>query len=166
MASAGREIRAGPERRGYSRRKLLRFLHQDDFLPAIITAVRAGLVWHLLLVAMGTLGERLRAQEVVRSPAARSCLGMSSLRICHMIVTLLGNVLQREDDSRLAPWYWVSSLRQVFTSPQGGGLAPIPFVGKSPLHKMPEYWRLSLLDALYPKSRNLGAAAQRIIDPG
>jgi hypothetical protein len=69
----------------------------------IIAAVRAGLVRHFLLVAVGALSQRLHIEEVMSSPAVPPCLGMSSFGVWHRILTLFRKVLQREDKNRLIP---------------------------------------------------------------
>src|SRR6266566_4660294 len=57
--------------------------HQNYFPPAIIAAVRAGLMGQLGFVAMRALGQRLRNQEIVGSPPVASRLGVSSFWIWH-----------------------------------------------------------------------------------
>ena len=86
-------MRAARVLRGLSRRNSGRFLHQNDFPPAVITAVWAGMVRHFLLVAVGALSERVHIQEVMSSPAVPPCLGMSSFGIWHRILTLFRKVL-------------------------------------------------------------------------
>src|SRR2546427_2383961 len=60
-----------------------RLLHQNYFPPAIIAAVRTGLMGQLGFVAMRALGQRLRNQEIVGSPPVASRLGVSSFWIWH-----------------------------------------------------------------------------------
>jgi hypothetical protein len=69
----------------------------------VITTVRAGLVRHFLLVAVGALSERMHIQKVMSSPAVPPGLGMSSLGIWHRISTFFRKVLERENENRLTP---------------------------------------------------------------
>ena len=59
------------------------FLDFDDLATLIVTALRARAMRQLALVAVGTLGQRLRRQMIVCAALGRACLGMTPFRIWH-----------------------------------------------------------------------------------
>src|SRR5271169_819894 len=68
--------------------RLLRDLY--NFAPLVSPTLRASAVWHLLLMAVRTLRQRVRRKRVMRPPSSGAPLRMSAFRIRH-------------DDSFLSP---------------------------------------------------------------
>jgi hypothetical protein len=88
----GRAIRTHRIQRDHARHggyELAGFFDVENFAAFIVTALGAGAVRHLLLVAVGALGKGMAFQSVV-SPAGRGALlGVSSFWIRHVIEFLL-----------------------------------------------------------------------------
>ena len=60
------------------------FLLLDDFAALIVTALGAGAMWQLALVAIRTIRQRLCRQMIVRAALRRSGLRMPPFWIRHM----------------------------------------------------------------------------------
>ena len=54
--------------------RLTRFLNVEDFAALVVPTLWAGMVGHLALVAVRTLGERMAGQKVVSAPRAGALL--------------------------------------------------------------------------------------------
>ena len=83
----GRAIRTHCIQRDYARHgvlKLARFFDVDDFASLIVSALRARAVRHFLLVAVGTFGEAVAFQRIVRASRRRALLGVSPFWIWHV----------------------------------------------------------------------------------
>ena len=59
------------------------FFNIEDFASFIVTALGAGAVRHLFLVAVGALGKAVRLQRIVSAPGGGAFLGVSPFRIRH-----------------------------------------------------------------------------------
>ena len=59
------------------------FFYADNFTAFVVPTLGAGAVRHFALMAIWTLGERMRSQGVVRPPRAGAFLGVSPFRIRH-----------------------------------------------------------------------------------
>lgn len=84
MRSASGPRRPGSRGREASRSDSRRLFHQDGFAPAIISAMRAGLMGQLGFVAMRALRELGPRKMIVRPAAVAPRLGMSSFWVRHL----------------------------------------------------------------------------------
>ena len=80
---------------------LCRFLHQDYFLPFVVTTMRADMVRHLRFMAVRTLGNGGHRQVVVGPPAILPRFRVSSFWIRHSFSSFLPLVMQRGDSPLL-----------------------------------------------------------------
>src|SRR5262245_19339015 len=67
---------------------LLGGLDFQDFAPLVVSALRAGAVRHLALVAIRALGERVAAQRIMRAAPRGTGFRVSSFWIRHSSVPL------------------------------------------------------------------------------
>jgi hypothetical protein len=68
--------------------KLAGFLNFEDFATFVIATLGAGAMWHLALVAIRTLRERVAFQGIVRAPGAGALFRVSPFWIRHSGVLL------------------------------------------------------------------------------
>src|SRR5581483_1233754 len=53
------------------------FFDVENFASLVVAALRAGAVRHLLFMTVGTLGERMAFDRIMRAAIATACFGMS-----------------------------------------------------------------------------------------
>jgi hypothetical protein len=76
--------------------RILFFVHLDDFLTLVVAAMRANSVRSLQLATLGALGKSGHFQlPNVGASFILSCLGMFSLRYCHVRMPPLKFIIDR-----------------------------------------------------------------------
>src|SRR5215813_4130637 len=65
------------------------FFHFEDFASLVVSALRAGPMWHLLLVAVRTLGKRVWSKKIMGAAPRSACLRVPPFRIRHDEIPLV-----------------------------------------------------------------------------
>ena len=69
------------------------FFHFEDFASLVVPALRAGPMWHLLLVTVRTLGKRVWSQKIMGAAPRGACFRVPPFRIRHNEIPLVCSAL-------------------------------------------------------------------------